>query len=110
MERIIMEELIVIEVKETVLPNSWLTAAQCREMAESWKEEELISCIDSIMTAISHAASNGNLSAHVSVKTDRPGHFYEALKEKLNSLGYRVIMPNDPNSKIYSTLSWGIYW
>ena len=101
---------VLTEVEETALPNGWLTAAQSREMAENWKEEELISCIDSIMTIISREAEEGKLSTQINVKTNRPRHFYDALKEKLNSLGYRVDMHRNPDSDIYSTVQWGIYW
>ena len=105
-----MEELIVIGAKETALPNNWLTAAQCRELAESWKEEELIPCIDCIMIVISRAAKEGKFSTLINIKNDKPRYFYDALKGKLNSLGYRVSMLNYPDSDIYSTVAWGIYW
>lgn len=106
-----MDELrILTEVKKTVLPNGWLTATECRKMAENWKDEELTSCIDIIMNVISYEASRGNNSAWVNIRTNKPKHFYTALEEKMKLLGYDIGIPKYSGTNTPAAALWVFKW
>lgn len=105
-----MTQVIAIEVAEIEMPKNWHTAAECRAKAESWSNEEMMKCIDSIMDVIWHKASLGGTSAMIDVRTSRPSQFYVTLQKKMETLGFQVFPPSAPADKCHSDRPWTFKW
>jgi hypothetical protein len=105
-----MTQVIAIEIAEIEMPKNWHTAQECREKAESWSNEEMMKCIDTIMDVIWHKASIGGTSAVVDVKTSRPPQFYVTLQSKMETLGFKVSPPSVPNDRCYPNRPWTFKW
>ena len=105
-----MTQVIAIEVTEIEMPKNWHTAAECRAKAESWSNEEMVKCIDSIMHVIWSKASSGGTSATVDVRTSRPSQFYVTLQSKMEALGFNVSPPSAPDNRCYSDRPWTFQW
>ena len=105
-----MTQVIAIEVAEIEMPKNWHTAQECRAKAESWANEEIMKCIDTIMDVIWHKASVGGTSALVDIKTSRPSQFYVTLQSKMETLGFKVLPPSTPDDRCYSNRPWIFKW
>lgn len=105
-----MKTMIEVEVKETVIPAYWHTAAECREIAESWENNELRSCMDTLLSAIWQEANRGGVSLSHSIYTNRPAHFYEVLREKMETLGFQVEPPACPSDTSCFSRWWKFKW
>lgn len=105
-----MTQVIAIEIAEIEMPKNWHTAQECRDKAESWSNEEMMKCIDTIMDVIWSKASSGGTSAVIDVKTSRPSHFYVTLQSKMEALGFKVTSPSVPDDTRYFERPWTFRW
>ena len=96
-------EINVIGVKNLI------TDDKAREKALGWRNEELQSCLTTLMANISNKANNGGLSGKFDVKIGRPIEFYNTLRQILVGLGYKVEMPSEPHLGGYAK-EWKISW
>lgn len=105
-----MENEIAVIVTEKATSNGWHTAPECRERAESWENEEMKTCINSLMKDIWEEAGKGGTSASLAVRTSRPAHFYKTLKTKMEKLGFQVVPPNCPGDSGAISRQWLFKW
>ena len=105
-----MEAIIKIEMQEITIPNHWHTAAECREQAENWKNEEMKNLIDKIMDGIWTDAKKGGASHEHDIRTSRPEHFYETFQKFMESLGYTVKKPWNASDTRFHSANWTFCW
>ena len=105
-----METIIQIEMQEVVIPDHWHTAQECRARAESWENAELKSCLDTVLSTLWDAAGKGANCHTCEIRTGRPPHFYATLTKMMQSLGYRVEIPEKPHAQHTSTKTWKFHW
>lgn len=89
------------------VPANWHTAEECREMAESWENDELNQCMSTLMAEIWKIARVGGIEISYYIRTGRPKHFYETLKWRFEMLGFDVEAPRSPE---VNSSSWVFKW
>ena len=105
-----MTQTIEVKVKTTSYPTTWKTAKECRETANSWENEEIKSCVDSLMTKVWAKANEGGTFIVCAVRTGRPKHFYEVLEKIFKDLGYSVTVPTEPWYDNCASKNWVFKW
>lgn len=88
---------------------NYVTAEQCRTQAESWENEEIKKCMRECCEEIWKQACRGGLKANVRISKDKPIHFYETLVDKMHSLGFEVIKPENPKKGGSDRCDWN-WW
>lgn len=105
-----MKQVVEVEIKEFAIPSHWHTAKECREMAESWENEEIQNCMETVLTGLWQVARKGGTSTTHPIRTGRPPHFYTTFKEKMQALGYTVEAPADPAGTYHDSRYWTFKW
>lgn len=91
------------------MTGNYVTAEQCRKQAESWENEEIQKCVRECCSEIWKEACRGGTKTKISISTGKPEHFYETFLEKMTSLGFAVIAPEDAK-KSYSNRCERAWW
>lgn len=86
-----------------------MTAEEAHERATSWRNEELQTCLSTLMTNINNRVNKGGLCGNFDVKVGRPIEFYNTLEQILIGLGYKVEKPHEPHLGGYAK-AWKISW
>jgi hypothetical protein len=100
----------VKEVKEVTIPSRWHTATECRARAESWENDELRACVDTVLASMWEIAGQGGVSGCHKIRTGRPDHFYKTFTQMMETLGYKVEAPVNPADTYYNSKVWTFRW